>query len=470
MNPSPEQIEVDATGSSRRGLRGRLLRGLGATTLGPVVAAIIQLVSVPLLLHAWGAARYGDWLLLSAIPIYLTLSDLGFGDASGSDMSMRVAANDKAGALRTFQSSWVLVTVVSSLILLIASIAAWWVPWQRWLRLSSVSSTQAAAIFLVLAAWVVVAQQNGVTESGYRCDGNFAIGTLWMAVQRLAEVSVATAVALWGGSLLAVAFAYLAVRSAGTVAYALFLRYKSPWIRYGVRHARWLTVRDLAAPAFGFIAFPVGQALSFQGFTILVGALLGPLAVVSFSTQRTLSRMNFQFIAALKHALWPELSRAFGSGDVSLARRLHRHAFQASLALSLAGGAGLWLLGPFIYDFWVRRKIAFDPVCFHVLLLAVIVNCLWDTSSVIPMSINGHCRIAISYAGAAVVSLGLARLLIPGFGIVGAAMALLVTDVWMTGLVLRTTLRQVQDSFAQFVAALLVIPVFRQALPVAPDV
>jgi len=48
-------------------------------------------------------------------------------------------------------------------------------------------------------------------------------------------------------------------------------------------------------------------------------------------------------------------------------------------------------------------------------------------------------------------------------------LALLATDAWMTSLVLRTTLRQVQDSLKKFIAALFVIPVFRQAVPVAPD-
>ena len=430
---------------------------------------MIQLGSVPLLLHAWGAARYGDWLLLSAIPIYLSLSDLGFGDASGSDMAMRVAANDRAGALRTFQSSWVLVTAVSFSILLMASLAVLSVPWQAWLKLSSVSSSQAAEIILVLAAWVVVAQQSGVTESGYRCDGNFALGTAWIALLRLAEVGIATTIAVLGGSLLAVACAYLAVRSVGTLAYALLLRQRSPWIHYGIREAKWQTIRQLAAPAFGFIAFPVGQALSFQGFTILVGALLGPIAVVSFSTLRTLSRLNFQLITVFKHALWPELSMAFGAGDISLARRLHRHACQASLGLSVAGGAALWVFGPFIYHFWIRQNIAFDAVCFHILLLAVIVNSLWDTSAVIPMSVNGHVRIAVTYACASLVSLGSAWVLTPRLGIAGAAVALLATDVGMTSLVLRTTLGQVQDNLHKFAAALFVIPTFRQALPVAPD-
>jgi|SRR5579862_5041580 len=198
---TPAKTKIDEPAISRNGVRSRLLRGFGATSLSPVIAAIIQLGSIPLLLHTWGAAKYGDWLLLSAIPSYLTLSDLGFGDASGSDMSMRVAANDRDGALQTFQSSWVLVTTVSIAALLLAFVSVWSVPWQRWLRLSGVSNLQAAAIMMVLGAYVVVAQQNGVAESGYRCDGHFATGTVLMTIQRLAEVGTATTVAVLGGSL-----------------------------------------------------------------------------------------------------------------------------------------------------------------------------------------------------------------------------------------------------------------------------
>src|SRR5450755_4482686 len=151
----------------------RLMRGFGATSLSPAVTVAIQLGTVPLLLHAWGAAKYGDWLILSAIPSYLTLSDLGFGDASGSDMSMRVAANDREGALQTFQSSWVLVTIVSIVMLLLAFIFVWWIPWQHWLKLSSVSNLQAAKVMIVLGLQIVVSQQMCVTESGYRSDGHF---------------------------------------------------------------------------------------------------------------------------------------------------------------------------------------------------------------------------------------------------------------------------------------------------------
>jgi O-antigen/teichoic acid export membrane protein len=462
MTRARPNIEAHAAGSNR--LQQRLVRGFGATALSPVVTAIIQLGSVPLLLHVWGAARYGDWLLLSAIPSYLALSDLGFGNASGSEMSMRVAANDRKGALETFQSSWVLVTSVSILVLLLVSCVVWWIPWQSALKLSSTNSAGAAVIVLVLSAYVVVAQQNSIIESGYRCDGHFATGQLWVAIQRLVETAAATGVAMLNGSLLLVALTYLGVRCIGTLLYGLLLRRLSPWIRPGIQHARIETIKQLAGPAFGFMAFPVGYATSLQGFTILIGFLLGPLAVVAFSTLRTLSRLTTQLIGVIKSGLWPELSRAFGQGDISLARRLHRRACQASIGFSILATSLLWILGPFAYRMWIGHRVDFNATCFHVLLLATITNSLWDMSAIIPISTNGHVRIALAFMGTSALSLGIACVLIPRFGIVGAAVALFATDIWMTRLVLRTTLSQVQDGIGTFAMSFLSLPSLRRFL------
>jgi O-antigen/teichoic acid export membrane protein len=97
-------------------------------------------------------------------------------------------------------------------------------------------------------------------------------------------------------------------------------------------------------------------------------------------------------------------------------------------------------------------------------------NSLWDTSSVIPMSINAHCRIALAYSAAAALSLGLAWILIAPLGIEGAAIALFASDGWMTWLVLRKSLRHVQEDFKKFVAAMFTFPQFRrQALQIVPD-
>jgi hypothetical protein len=76
----------------------RLISSFGATILGPAVTVLVQLVNVPVMLRFWGPELYGEWLLLSAIPTYLLLTDMGFGNVAGSDMTIRVNAGDREGA------------------------------------------------------------------------------------------------------------------------------------------------------------------------------------------------------------------------------------------------------------------------------------------------------------------------------------------------------------------------------------
>jgi O-antigen/teichoic acid export membrane protein len=442
-------------------LKQRLGRGLGSTALGPVVTAVIQLGTVPLLLHAWGAAKYGDWLMLSAVPSYLTFANLGFGDASGSDMTGRVARGDREGALETFQSSWVLLLLISTALLLAASALVWWIPWQHWMHLSSLSSRQAAGVVLALGTWVIVGQQCGVIESGYRCDGNYATGTFWGTMLRLVETVLATIAGIGTGSLLYAALTYLAARSLGTLAYGLLLRRKSPWLSLGLKHAVPERIRQLAAPALGFIALPLGNAVGIQGFTLLIGFLSGPIAVTVFSTLRTLARVNFQLTAVLAWAIWPELSAAFGAGNLALARILHRRAYQAGVASSVLISVFLWIAGPWIYRAWIRHAVSFDATCFHILLLVAFANSLWFTSSAVPMSTNAHHRLAIVFAAASLGSVAIGWALIPMMGMAGAACALLLTELVMISVVLRTSLAQLDETFAEFAGGLFQVPSMR---------
>ena len=437
------------------GLRRRLLHGLGATALGPVVTAAVQLGAVPLLLTTWGASKYGEWLVISAIPTYFGISDLGFGDASGSDMTVRVAAGDREGALCTLQSSWVLLTGVSLAALVVAAPIICLVPWFRLLHISSLPDHDASIVVLLLTAYMLASQQTGVLESGYRCEGNYSAGTLYANLIRLLEAVAATVVAILTGSFIAVAFTYFITRCAGSILYWILLRRKSPWLRLGVRQARWARVKELSKPAFGFLVLPAGHALSLQGFTILIGALLGPIAVTSFSTLRTLTRVTSQFVQTIANTIWPELSRSFGAGDLRLARDLHRHTYRVGVAAACLISLFLWFTGPAFYQLWMQRRVVFHSSCFHVLLFVTVANSMWYVSSIVPMSTNRHHQLALIYFALTAASLGVAYLLANSLGIVGPAIALLLIEFGMCWVVLRAALSQLDDQFYDFVSALL---------------
>ena len=74
----------------------RLFKGFGASLYGQAVVVVIQLAGVPILLSQWHAALYGEWLILFAIPAYLSLGDLGFSLSAANDMTARVGREDRA--------------------------------------------------------------------------------------------------------------------------------------------------------------------------------------------------------------------------------------------------------------------------------------------------------------------------------------------------------------------------------------
>ena len=104
-----------------------------------MVQIFIRLAEVPLLLSFWGTQLYGEWLMLSAIPVYLTISDGGFAGAACREMTMRSGAGDRTGTLAVFQSTWVLLIVVSMVMGLLAFGFVEVAPLEKWLGFSAMN-------------------------------------------------------------------------------------------------------------------------------------------------------------------------------------------------------------------------------------------------------------------------------------------------------------------------------------------
>jgi O-antigen/teichoic acid export membrane protein len=439
-------------------IRDRFIRGFGATALGPFVTILAQVISVPVFLHSWGPKLYGEWLVLSAIPSYIAFSDVGFGNVAANDMTMRVTAGDRDGALETFQSTWVLMSCTSLLVVLCFIAGAWILPLTRWLNLSTITPATTREILTFFCIYSLLSLQADLTTSGFRCEGNYALGMLIKNILRFVEVATLTVLVGFRAQPLQGAVALLVARSVGTPLMAWMMMKKSPWLRHGFRHASVKCARTLAGPAVAYMAFPVGNALSIQGMVLVISAVLGPIAVATFSTMRTLTRFGFQIMEAVKNTVWPELSAAYGAQNWSLARRLHRVACQVSLWSSFATAIFLFFAGDRIVAIWTHGRIIVDEPTFRWLLLVIVANSFWYTSSVVTVASNTHERVAAVFLAGTAASLVIARLLMPHFGLSGAAMALLAIDIIVGWYVLTRSLTTLSESTRDFYTSMFRLP------------
>ena len=429
----------------------RLISSFGASILGPVVTILVQLINVPVMLRFWGPELYGEWLVLSAIPTYLMLTDMGFGSVAGSDMTIRVNAGDRAGAIETFQSIMTLVLMATAAIALALAVLFLLIPVHSLLHFTALSGAEARDTLLLLSINCLVMLQWGVIMAGYRCTGRYALGMFYVNCIRIVESASFFVLLFSRARPTQLAAVMLLVSLLGT-AWLVFQHYRRiPWLPFGFRFAQSTRIRELAQPAFAFMAFPACAAISIQGMTLAIGLILGPIAVAVFNPMRTLSRVALQLTDAVKNSVWPELSAAFGRNDWILARRLHRMAFQLSMLLAIATLMLLALGGPRVFMLWTHGRLHFDAATFDILLLVVLANSAWNASSSVALSANRHERMSMFYLAFSVASIVIADVLLPRVGLCGAALALLFADLGMSLVVIRISNRLLSDPLPDFV-------------------
>jgi O-antigen/teichoic acid export membrane protein len=456
----PDELPMDDVppANSRSALHKRLAAGFGANLFGRGVSTLITFVSVPIFLRHWGADLYGEWLLLNTVPSYFNLSDIGFGSSAGNEMTMLMASGKQAEALDVFQSVLALTTVISTAIGVLFVALVWFLPFNRWLHVNSITAHDTNLTILLLALSVLLSMQETLFQAAFRCVAKYAYGGLLKSFIQLAAFLGVSVVVLFGGGVVAAAAAFCIINAIGTLLLWFELRRCVPWIRFGIQHAHMATLRRLTGPSISFMAFPLGNAISLQGMLLVVGVVLGPTAVVIFSTARTVSRSVIQFMQMINNSVWPEMSLAVGANDFSLARSLHRRSCQISIAIGLGAVAALALVGPSIWKRWTVHTVATDTVLLDLMLTLVVFSSLWFTSSVALAATNRVQRLAIIYLIATSASLGAAWFLAHAYGIRGAAVALIGAEIFMSAFVLRASLAFLGDTFTGFMRSMFSIP------------
>jgi O-antigen/teichoic acid export membrane protein len=438
-------------------LKRRLIAGFGANTFSRLSTTLTQIFSVPVFLSHWGVHLYGEWILLNTIPSYLGLSDVGFGSVAGNEMTMLAATEDLEQALVVFQSVWVLTTVITSVLGMLLIAAVWLLPLGRWLHMHAISDGDAKTIVVLLGLAVLLGMQETLFQAAFRCVGKYPLGTMAKSLVVLAAfLSTMVGVGLHL-SPVPVAELYVGANAIGVFALWLLLKHEVPWIRFGIRHAQWAVIRRLTGPALSFMSFPLVNALNLQGILVVIGYVMGPIAVVTFNTARTISRSAAQGMNLINNAIWPEMSAAFGTGAMDVARMLHRRACQLSLLLCLTITLGVALFGDWIWRIWTVGKVPTDPLLLNIMLLQMVVSAFWFTSSVVPMATNQHQRMARAMLTATCLALVLAWLLmhVPALGLRGAAIALVAGDLFTAYYVLHESLRLLGDNLGDFTRSLL---------------
>ncbi|HEY6508938.1 MAG TPA: oligosaccharide flippase family protein, partial [Vicinamibacterales bacterium] len=288
-------------------LRG-FVAGLGLGYLHTVTALVAALVLTPYLLGRLGAHDYGLWLIGAQVLAYLALMDVGIvalvprevafavGQGRGADSpEVRALVGRTLGVV-----AWQVPFVVAA-----AAVTWWWLP-AEWTLVRGPLGVALLGFVVLFPLRVFVALLQGLQDLAY-------LGTAQLA--GLVVGTLATAGAVWAGlGLYALAIGWVGGQTVPAAMAWRRLRQHHPhvWPTEPTSRA-WSMVRGQLSRGVWISVSQVAQALMTGTDVLVVGALVGPEAVVVYvCTGKLLSMLANQPQLLLQTAL-PTLSELRGA-------------------------------------------------------------------------------------------------------------------------------------------------------------
>ena len=417
--------------------RQRVARGVAANLIDQGVIVLIQLLTVALLVRFWGAAGFGIWAMVTAIPAMLALGDLGFGAVAAARMTMEVARGEPAQAGETLRAALRVVACAALILGLGAGLLAGF--GQSWLAaaIPQLSSTELVLLPIALAVYAIGVLFAGLSQALFRSSGRFAQGMLLSTLTNAAEAALLFLTAGLGWGIGWAAAAWACGRLLGTALQWVIAARAMPALLQGWARPAANRVRELIVPSLSATALPLARALLLQVTVIVLGGIAGALAVPAFVAARTLSRIGLQGGQLLALALMPEFGAAAAQGNRrSLVRMVVLVAVTAG-AVSIPFAILLALFGPWVIGLWTGQAVAASGTLLMVMALSALFGGLWNPLSNLLLAVNRQVEFAWIYAGLAVSGVAFTAATAARLGSIAPALAFAGIDLVMLLLIAR---------------------------------
>ena len=407
----------------------RVISGSLALWLRIVVTIISQIIAVPLYLSYWSVETYGMWILIQSIITFLTIFDIAHHNYLGNEFL-------KLGKKKTDEIGEVLFTglvtalIVALLIFLTFLMMILSGLISQWAGIEDINN-QAFEVSLLItsATWILTITYTGIVGRALYPFGYYPL-CAWSGV--LIALMTTTS------SMFAVYFGFdLIGTTIATCIVTLICNSILSAILFRLAKKENLIVKNLNIK-LGFSRFfaslGIGaqaglDILRLQGVRFFLLPLSGMAQMIAFSTMRTGANLAQQGIGTITGPLMPELMGYLTNRD-QLRTESAFAVIWLMLCVVLAPAVLIiQLVAPVLFPLWTQGKIDFNPVLFSLLSLGVLVSALAQPPIAV---VNGNNLVRqqfiISAISTSITICGI-YLMVPIFGITGAALALLIGEI-----------------------------------------
>jgi O-antigen/teichoic acid export membrane protein len=331
--------------------------GITASTsfLSKALTIAISFVSVPLTVHYLGPERYGVWLTISSLLMWMSLTDFGLtGNALVNLLSSAHGRDDRKAAREFVASAFWTLAALSALIGAICLLVFHWISWRSVFRVSEMVSARELSDACALTLVIFIASLPlSMLNSVYSAYQDGFLWNLWtIAGNGLSLLSLLIVTRFHGGLPLLIS-AVSGTRTLVGVANAFYMFFRHyPFLRPAPTAVRLSSVRSLFQLGGKYMITQLAGLGIYQSQPMIITQLLGPASVTIFVIAQKIITLPIDLAFIGTAPFISAFGEARARGDWAWIRDAFKRSIILSTLLSLIVQLIIALLAKRIIHLW----------------------------------------------------------------------------------------------------------------------
>lgn len=402
-----------------------------ASLVQKALTIVISLVSVPLTVHYLGPERYGVWLTISSLLVWMAITDFGLaGNALVNVLSEADGKEDRRAAQEYVSSAVWALSAIAALFAIVALATFRFIPLAAIFNVSTVPHSELALACGWTIAFFVIGLPLSVQNSIYSAHQDGFLSNAWGIAMNMSSLIALVIVSHFHGGLPQLVLALSGTRSVVLLinVYCMF-RTRYHWLVPVLSAVRWHRTRRLFKLGAKYFMMQIGALGIYQSQPLIITQILGPAKVMVFVVAQRVISLPLDLVYMVTAPLVPAFGEAKARREWSWIKRAYRNATLASLACAIPVLLAIALTAKPLIRIWAGSAAV--PTTSLIVWLS-----LYNLLGVVLMA-TGQLLIGIERVNPLTISVVLCALCTIAFGIVlgrwaglsGVAMAMATSKV-----------------------------------------
>ncbi|MGL1958234.1 MAG: hypothetical protein OCD00_13050 [Colwellia sp.] len=310
----PHDISTEVGRAKERARRIALTSATGI--IAKIISVLTGIITVPITLPYLGIEQFGIWVFLTGFIALLAFADLGLSIGLKSVLARCYGENNRISATQYISSAFFLLLLITSVIILIASVFIINVPLDFLLEVQQPSQyvvLKNTAFFLVIV--FALGMPSAVVHRALEAYQLGFIANIALSIGRIFALCSVFLCVNFEASLTIMATCYLALPLATMYILGLWFANKYAWVRPSLRNISKSNMLELFSIGKLALRAQLGASIMASGPLMVLTSVFGAAAITPYALTKRMFDAVTMLMSELLAPLWPAYGEAYVRND-----------------------------------------------------------------------------------------------------------------------------------------------------------